>query len=92
MSTLTTNQTKWKDYEKIGFRFFFIYFLLQVLPLDWKYYGNLFSINWADLHFGDIFYISRYTPQFISGGSTGGWGIGTIADWLFIGVIAVCNG
>lgn len=90
MSTLTTNQTKWKDYEKIGFRFFFIYFVLQILPLDWKFYGNLFHINWTDLHFGDIFYISRYTPQFISGGSTpGAWGIATLADWVLIAVIAV---
>jgi uncharacterized membrane protein YphA (DoxX/SURF4 family) len=90
MSTLTTNQTKWKEYEKAVFRFFFIYFLLQALPLDWKYFGNLFRIQWANLHFGDIFYISRYTPQFISGGSTPGtWGIGNLADWAFIAAIAL---
>jgi uncharacterized membrane protein YphA (DoxX/SURF4 family) len=90
MSTLTTNQTKWKEYEKAAFRFFFIYFVLQALPLDWKYFGNLFRIQWTDLHFGDIFYISRYTPQFISGGSTPGtWSIGTLADWALIAAIAL---
>lgn len=90
MSTLTTNQTKWKEYEKTIFRFFFIYFLLQALPLDWKYFGNLFRIQWANLHFGDIFYISRYTPQFISGSSTPGtWGLATLADWALIAAIAL---
>lgn len=90
MSTLTTNQTKWKEYEKRAFRFFFIYFVLQALPLDWKYFGNLFRIQWGSLSFGDIFYISRYTPQFISGSSTHGtWGIGTLADWALIAGIAL---
>jgi uncharacterized membrane protein YphA (DoxX/SURF4 family) len=90
MSTLTTNQTKWKEYEKGAFRFFFIYFVLQALPLDWKYFGNLFRIQWGSLSFGDIFYISRYTPQFISGSSTPGtWGIGILADWALIAGIAL---
>jgi len=91
MSSLNNNNSpKWEGYEKILFRFFAIYFLLQVLPLDWKFYGNLFRINWADLRFSDIFYISRYTPQFISGGSTpGAWGLSTLADWVLLAVIAV---
>jgi uncharacterized membrane protein YphA (DoxX/SURF4 family) len=91
MSNLqTNNSSKWEGYEKILFRFFAIYFLLQVLPLDWKYYGNLFRINWADLRFSDIFYISRYTPQFISGSNTPGtWGIGTFSDWALLAVIAL---
>ncbi|AYL95081.1 DoxX family protein [Mucilaginibacter celer] len=90
MSTLTTNQTKWKGYEKAAFRFFFIYFVLQALPLDWKYFGNLFRIQWGSLSFGDIFYISRYTPQFVSGSTTPGtWGIGTLADWALLAGIAL---
>jgi len=89
MSTLTTNQIKWKTYEKIGFRFFFIYFVLQALPLDWKYYINLFHVQWTSLRFGDIFYISRYTPQFLSGGSSAGsWGIANLADWALVAAIA----
>jgi uncharacterized membrane protein YphA (DoxX/SURF4 family) len=86
----TNNLPKWEGYEKILFRFFAIYFLLQVLPLDWKYYGNLFRINWTDLRFSDIFYISRYTPQFISGSSSPGtWGLGTFSDWALLAVIAL---
>lgn len=82
--------SSWNSPEKIAFRFFFIYFFIQAVPLDWKYFRNLFSINWLDLHFRDIFYISRYTPQFFSTPqNASGWGIGSFADWAVVFVIAV---
>lgn len=93
MSTVQhTEPADWKNYEKILFRFLFIYFLLQAVPLDWIYYANIFHIHWSDLHYSDIFYISRYTPQFISGSySPGVWGLGTLADWALIAVIALAG-
>lgn len=87
-----TGAADWKGYEKIIFRFLFIYFLLQAIPLDWIYYANIFTIHWSDLHYNDIFYISRYTPQFISGHYVPGvWGIGTLADWTLIAAIALAG-
>ncbi|MFZ4101876.1 MAG: DoxX family protein, partial [Sphingobacterium thalpophilum] len=71
----------WKEYEKSAIRFFFIYFIIQTIPLDWKFYRQLFSINWADLHYGDIFQISRYFPRFFSGSET-------FADWVIVAIIA----
>lgn len=69
-----TNQ--WKGYEKIAFRFFFIYFLVQAVPLDWLYYKQVFTINWAHLKYSDIFLLAHYMPQFIAGAqSFAGWGI-----------------
>jgi hypothetical protein len=79
----------WKGYEKWAFRIFSIYFFLQAIPLDWKFYRNLFSINWLHLRFSDIFYISRYTPQIFDKGSANGWGLNTYADWLVLLVIAI---
>ncbi|TXK49271.1 DoxX family protein [Pontibacter qinzhouensis] len=79
--------TGWSETEKIAFRFFAIYFFLQAVPLDWKYFQKLLSVNWLDLHFRDIFYISRYTPRFFSG-EAAGWGIGTFTDWAGIAVVA----
>uniref|UniRef100_UPI003B58711A hypothetical protein n=1 Tax=Noviherbaspirillum sp. ST9 TaxID=3401606 RepID=UPI003B58711A len=46
--------------EKHAFRFFFLYFLLQVVPLDWKFYRQLIDIDWGQLHYGDIFLITKY--------------------------------
>jgi hypothetical protein len=93
MSTVeNTDAIQWKGYEKIIFRFLFIYLLLQAIPLDWIYYANVFHIHWSDLHYSDIFYISRYTPQFLSGSYTPGlWGIGTFADWALAAVIALAG-
>ncbi len=89
--SISNNQPNkpWKDYEKILFRFFFIYFILQVVPLDWKYYAHIFSINWAHLQFSDIFYISRYTPQITGHYTAGVWGLNTLTDWGTIALLAL---
>jgi len=82
----------WKDYEKILFRFFFIYFFLQVFPLDWKYYRHLLSINWLHPQISDVFNIAKYTPQFISGSyDARNWGLATFADWGFIALVAIAG-
>lgn len=92
MQTQTQHPAEWKNYQKILFRVFFIYFLLQAFPADWKYYLHLLQINWSESSFRDIFNISKYTPQFISGTyRAGDWGIGTFADWLFIFVVALAG-
>ncbi|WP_343305475.1 DoxX family protein [Chitinophaga niabensis] len=65
----TTPAVEWNNREKIFFRFFFIYFLLQVVPLDPTYFS---SINWTQLHYGDIFNIAHYYPRL-------GWIIAIVA-------------
>ena len=56
----------WKPYEKIALRFFIVYFAIQILPLDWKFFQELFSIDWLHLNFYDLFNLSRYYPKFFS--------------------------
>jgi hypothetical protein len=73
---------RWKEHEKIFFRFFFIYFIIQAVPLDWKYFRQVFSINWFQLGFDDIFYLTRYAPQFYPGAAT-------FADWAVVALIAL---
>lgn len=72
MATLatTTPATVWKSDDKVVFRIFFIYFFIQSVPLDWKFYKQLFSINWAQLHYGDIFNLAHYSPRFFEGPQT----------------------
>lgn len=68
--------SEWKGYEKIAFRFIFIYFFIQAVPLDWQYYKQVFAIDWAHLRYGDIFVLAHYMPQFIDGAQHfTGWGI-----------------
>lgn len=83
MATTFTNSNSgaWKDSEKAFFRFIFIYLVLQTVPLDWKFYRELFSINWAGLYYGDIFTITRYFPSFFPGPET-------FINWLILIIIA----
>jgi len=73
---------KWQEGEKLAFRFFFLYFLWQALPLDWKFYRDLFSTDWTALHYRDVFYFSRYTPRFFADSPR-------FADWGVVAGIAL---
>jgi hypothetical protein len=76
---ITTNQpSQWKSHEKILLRFFFIYFIVQAVPLDWKFYKALFSINWLHPSFYDLFSLSRYAPQFFQLTGFANWGIAAL--------------
>jgi len=72
----------WKSYEKVLFRFFFIYFLLQVVPLDPKFYAELFNAEEGYPLYGYIFNISRYAPHFFSAEES-------FLNWAVVAVIAL---
>jgi hypothetical protein len=91
MTTLSNNHTssEWKGYEKILFRFFFIFLILLTIPLDWKFYQLLFSINWLDLHWHNLFELSKYHPQFFNEGVNSPWGLGSYSSWGFLILIGI---
>ncbi len=80
---------EWKGWEISLFRFFFLFFLLLILPIDWKFYRQLFSINWVHLHFHDLFDLAKYQVQFIPAGRLPQWGIGAFANWGIAILIAL---
>lgn len=92
MSKITTNTNnesrEWKPWEKNLFRFFFIFLVIQIIPIDWKFYKELFSINWLHLHFHDLFKLTKYQPQFFSDNQIAEWRIGGFANWVVFIVIA----
>ncbi|UOQ69674.1 DoxX family protein [Hymenobacter volaticus] len=73
--------SSWSSFEKALFRFAFLYFSLQVVPLDWKYYRDV-TVNWAGFSFGDIFRLAHYTPRFFQGPDT-------FANWAVVALLAV---
>lgn len=86
MATITVPTTSvWKGYEKIIFRVLFIYFFLQAVPLDWKFYQQLFSVDWSNPFYGDIFNLAHYSPRFFDGPQS-------FANWGVIFFIAVAGG
>lgn len=74
----------WSSFEKVLFRIAFIYFAIQSIPLDWKYYRRVFQINWFNLTYGDIFDLARYQPRFFGEADT-------FANWLVVLVIAIAG-
>jgi hypothetical protein len=46
------------------FRSLLLYFLLQTVPLDPRYYSTLFSLPWHRLRYQDFFTLAHYTPRF----------------------------
>lgn len=83
-TTAATQSPVWRSYEKAIFRVIFIYFFIQAVPLDWKFYRELFSVNWAQLYYGDIFNLAHYAPRFFSGSQT-------FANWAIVLGIAVAG-
>jgi hypothetical protein len=73
-------ETEWTGLEKTGFRFVFLFFLLQVIPLDWNYYALLFSIHWSRFNVYDLLVTTRYHPF---------WGLPGFYSWLVVLAVAL---
>jgi hypothetical protein len=69
--------------KRIFFRIAFIYFFIQTVPLDWKFYRTLFTIDWTHLHFYDLLILSRYSPRF--------FGLEGFDNWLVVLVLAIAG-
>ena len=85
----TTVTTVWKNWEKAIFRGFFLFFSLLILPIDWKFWRDLFSIDWAHLHFHYLFELTRYQLHIFPKDSIPQYGIGSFADWGVVIVVSV---
>ena len=62
----------------------FLYFFIQCVPLDPKYYATIFSLPWSKFRYEDIFTLAHYTPRFF--GATPSFG-----DWVVILLIALAG-
>ena len=71
----------WTKTQRIVFRFFFVFFIIQAVPLDWKFYATLFSINWLNPDLFSVLSLTRYSPQFFSETDLASWGIASFANW-----------
>jgi hypothetical protein len=70
--------------NKFILRLSFLYFFIQAVPLDPKYYQGLFTGEWWRFSYGTIFNLAHYIPRFSSGPPA--W-----SDWAIIFVIALAG-
>jgi hypothetical protein len=75
MSTtlISDSRERWKDWQVFLLRLVFLYFLVQIIPIDRKFYGGLAEAGAGKFSAGDIFNLAHYTPQFTGGQSFVNW-------------------
>jgi hypothetical protein len=89
-SSHITKAVEWTKGEKFFFRAIFLYFIIQAVPLDWKYFLNISRIEWHNFGYRDLFYLARYTPQFFDHDANAIiWGLNSLQDWLVAFTIAL---
>ena len=82
---------EWNNWQKILFRFFFLFFMLLIIPIDPKFYNALFSISWTHLNFHQLFDLTKYQPRLFTNNQPGDFGAGSFADWGVIALISVAG-
>ncbi len=50
----------WKEYQKFLFRIAFIFFIAISIPNNANWYAHVFSIDWTNLHYRDLYDIARF--------------------------------
>jgi hypothetical protein len=73
---------EWSEKEKSIFRFFFLFFIIQALPLSVDLFKAVFGINWFHISYGDIFNITRLSAKFIPGADS-------FINWIVIAVLTI---
>lgn len=56
----------WNLTEQYILRVLVVFFLILTVPLDWKYFRDLASLDWSGFNYGVLFEITRYFPRFFS--------------------------
>jgi len=72
----------WTNVEKRLFRFFFLFFILQAIPLSVDFFKTVFGFNWLHISYGDIFNLSRLSAKFIPGTDS-------FVNWIIVALIAL---
>lgn len=74
------NDGGWTSAEKGIFRFVFLYFLIQILPLDPQFFRNLVSFDGGYTRY--LFNLSHYAPRFVGPEDS-------FANWGIVAVVAL---
>lgn len=90
--TITPNdelsqRTVWRYWEKVGFRFAFIFFILMVIPLDGKWYDKVIAPDSLYDFLASIAGGSRSGWISIESES-GTWGFASYVSWWFTALVA----
>lgn len=77
-----TSAEQWTAREKLIFRFFFLFFIIQALPLSVDFFKIVFGFKWLYMSYGNIFDLTRLSAKFVPGAER-------LVNWLIVGVISL---
>jgi hypothetical protein len=80
----TANGIYWTRALLFLFRAVFVYFLVQIIPIDPNYYRHLGQNNLPGLQYGDIFNLAHYYPAWFSNGPS-------FTDWIIYLLFALAT-
>lgn len=81
---------EWSGWQKILFRFAFIFYTLLILPLDAAWYKELFSSKIVFDFFNTLMRLGGYTFVRVESES-GRWGLASYSNWGVVFLIAVAG-
>ena len=84
--------TDWKASHRIAFRIAFVFFVCLSVPNSLEWYKHVLSINWANLHYRDLYDVARFGSGIsFFGNQLFGSSLYGYANWiitLFISILA----
>jgi hypothetical protein len=78
----------WSNAKKVAFRIAFIFFVIMSIPSGGEWYKNLFHLDWAHLHYRDLYDVARFQPGYVRFKNPA-YNLLGYADWVFIFLVAV---
>lgn len=85
--------TQWPNYQRIAFRIAFIFFVCISIPNGAEWYKHVFTIDWTNLHYRDLYDIARFGSGINFFGNTlFGSTLEGYANWIITLLVAIAGG
>lgn len=92
-SASSGNSKVWKPWQKVLFRIAFVFFIIMSLPNNLNWYVNLFSFDWTNLHYRDLYDIARFGSGItFFGGTIFGSPLNGYAGWIITLLFSIAIG
>jgi hypothetical protein len=80
----------WKFYQKFLLRIAVVFFLFMSIPTNAGWYVHLFTMDWTDLHYRDLYDLARFSSGFAwAGNQLFGSNLNGYANWVITFLISV---
>jgi hypothetical protein len=83
----------WKAYQMVLFRIAFIFFISISIPNNGEWYEHVFTIDWTNLHYRDLYDVARFGSGInLFGNQLFGSTLQGYANWIITLVFATVGG